>query len=147
MKRGLKTSRGWNGLSLILMSIFLVGTCLATYCYAEDVPKDCGLEPCPGTSPAIWPERSAPLGETIRILGWNLDPSAGYQMVVILPDGSDFSIGSVTTNQEGDLLIDPLPYLYVVPGTSGLYEVRIYASSWNGDLDQWPIATTTFYNW
>jgi hypothetical protein len=146
MKMSFKISQRRNNFGLALLIMFFFTLLLATSSFGQDVIKDCGPDPCPGTSPAIWPERSAPLGETIRILGWNLDSSTGYQMVVIQPDGIDFSIGSVTTNQEGDLLINPLPYVYVVPESSGLFEVRIYASSWSGDLDQGPIASTTFYN-
>jgi len=142
MTRKSKTFSVRGGLKLILLVGFIVGMGLATYMYAA---TDCTYDACPGMLPDIWPHQSAALGDTIRILGWNLDPYTEYNVVVMGPDGTLQSVESVTTDAEGDLIESP--YSYLVPHMAGLYQVNLFASNWNGDLSAVPIATTTFFKW
>lgn len=121
--------------------------------------KDCGLDPCPGTAPTIWPDRSATIDNTMRILGWNLLPETDYQIIMVLPDGSVMSSGFVTADSEGDILGDEYdlkpeeaarltagqPHVCeVVPAVTGVYQVRAYRNLWSGNLAEAPIAATTF---
>jgi len=105
--------------------------------------KDCGGIPCPGTSPAIWPDRSAAVNYTIQIFGWNLAPQGNYDIVVVAPDAS-VSWAPVTADVAGELL--SAPYTHEVGSTLGIYEVRLYALPWSGDLNQAPVAATTFFH-
>jgi hypothetical protein len=105
---------------------------------------DCGLAPCPGTLPAIWPDRTAPLGDTVTIYGWNLAPETGYMIAVIDPEDGVYS-DVATTDAEGGLLGQPFTYV-VGDRPTGTYEVRLYEASWSGDTGATPIAATTFYH-
>lgn len=118
--------------------ILLAG--LSVPAFAE---KDCGGSPCPGTVPAIWPDRSAAVGNTVTISGWNLAPLASYDVVVVWPDGS---VGweTVTTDAAGELL--QAPYRYVVGTVLGTYGVRLYLAPFGGDLSQAPVTETTFFH-
>ena len=126
--------------------------------------EDCGASPCPGTLPAIWPQRSATIGNTMSILGWNLAPNEEYQIVVVAPDNESIIWNAeefVVTDEEGDFLGDeydlPPEEAATLPGrphqiflddlsAEGTYEVRAYLYLWNGDLEEPPVATTTFYH-
>jgi len=142
MRRKLKTFSVRGSRKLILLAVLIFGMGLATSMYAA---TDCGTDPCPGTLPNIWPERSAPLGDIIRILGWNLEPSTEYNIVFMGPDGTMESWETVITDVEGDLL--KTPYSTLVPILPGVYQVNLYTPDWNGDLNAIPIATTTFLKW
>lgn len=131
----------WDCIKLILLSCLIVWMGMSTCVYAQD----CGVDPCPGTTPAIWPDRSAPLGDTSRILGWNLDPYTTYEIVVSPPGAEGVSWDMIITDGEGDLL--KTPYSYLVPDIPGIYEVKVFAYPWNGNLEAEPVAMTTFYNW
>jgi hypothetical protein len=120
--------------------------------------QGCGtvnLSPCPGTLPAIWPDRSAALNNATLIFGWNLQPLTDYQMVIVRPDRSVES-DVVRTDEEGDLLGDNVrddgqtwgsPYQYVAAADAlGIYQVRAYVFPWSGDLNEPAVTTTTFYH-
>lgn len=137
MRSKSKYSFACTGFKLILLICVICGMMLVNKIYAQE----CGTATCPN----IWPERSAPLGDTIRILGWYLEPSTGYDFVIIGPDGLEASRDTVITDDEGELL--ETAYSYVVPEVSGIYQVKVYASPWSGNLNEEPIATTDFYKW
>jgi hypothetical protein len=147
----------WSPRALTLAGLFVLAAGLPQAVLAAE---DCGDSPCPGTQPAIWPDRSATLDDgVIRILGWNLLPQTPYDVVIVLPGESAVAYGPVFTDAEGDLLgndynlppeeaallTEGQPYSYVAdPALTGVYEVRIYAEAWGGDLAEVPVATTTF---
>jgi hypothetical protein len=105
---------------------------------------DCG-GPCPGTLPAIWPDRSAPIGDIVTIYGWNLAPETTYTIAVIEPGSGAVRSEAITTDAEGTLLTTPYTYM-VGDQPLGVYEVRLYDASWGGDTAVAPIAATTFYH-
>jgi hypothetical protein len=104
---------------------------------------DCG-GPCPGTLPAIWPDRSAPLGDTVTIYGWNLTPETTYLVTVVDPENG-VATAPVVTDQEGSLFGQPFTYI-VGDRAVGEYAVRLDGADWNGDLGVPALATTTFQN-
>ena len=127
-------------------SAILLFVVLVALAWAPVGPEagDCGAVPCPGTLPAIWPDRSAPLGDTITIYGWNFAPATAYVIAVIDPDLGIYS-DVVTTDAEGTLL--DTPYTYIVGDQpTGVYVVRLYGAAWGGDTTEAPIAATTFFH-
>ncbi len=137
---GKSFSRRFWVLGCLIVAIFFFATPDTSLAQGA---KDCGGVPCPGTSPAIWPDRSAAVNYTIQIFGWNLTPQGDYDIVVVAPDASA-SWAPVTADVAGELL--SAPYTHVVGSTLGTYEVRLYASPWGGDLNQAPVAATTFFH-
>jgi hypothetical protein len=128
----------------------LVGAALATTAQAA---PDCGSEPCPGTLPAIWPHPSKTEGDTVRVLGWNLQPDTAYEVVLVHPDDIPLYSGTITSDAEGDFLgrykgVNGQPYLCTVPypAVIGVYQVRLYLSPWSGSLEEVPVAATSFYH-
>lgn len=109
---------------------------------------------------AVWPDRSAPLGPNpaTTISGWNFSALQAFDIIVIRPDGtirngdgSDSCPGgapncwdTVTADGNGHLL--DTPYLYLVGAPLGVYDVRVYASPWSGNLGEPAIATTSFFH-
>jgi hypothetical protein len=110
-----------------------------------------------GIAPAIWPDRSAPLGNASQIFGWNFGSQQSLDLVVIRPDGKILKgdglescpggapscWDTVAADADGGVLQDP--YTYLVGSVFGLYEVRAYASPWSGSLAEPPIAATSFF--
>lgn len=145
-----RISKAGPPVGIALAALLLLGMSLAVPSYSQEAPK-------PGTAPAIWHHRDVPFGDTIKIQGWNLEPSTDYDVVVIWPDGSivwgdgDCPEGTetcwdvITTDEAGEIL--NTPYTYLAPELAGNYQVRLYPSPWEGDLEQPPIAETTFPNW
>jgi hypothetical protein len=133
------TSPFGKSLMLSLISAFVIAMGLTTNGYAQD------------GDPGIWPERSAAMANSIRVLGWNLDPLTEYEFVMALPDGSIEIGGIATTSEDGDLLIDDGdavgdPLHYAVGDVLGVYEVRAYVFPWTGDPNEAPVAATTFFH-
>lgn len=155
----MKKKKGVTHTRIDLKLILLFGLILGMGLTPALDAKDCGVDPCPGTSPAVWPHRSAPLGDTVRILGWNLDAGTAYDIVIIRPDGAivtgdgsgvcasgaEDCWDTVTTDNAGELLQSA--YSYVVGDVPGVYQVLVYASPWSGDLNEIPIASTNFFKW
>jgi hypothetical protein len=100
------------------------------------------------TTPSITTDKAdyAPT-ETVLISGSGFEANTNYYIPVIRPDGTivlgdgTFTPGydSINSDTDGAFL-----YEYILDGVFGLYEVRVYDSVWDGDLDQEPIASTTF---
>lgn len=85
--------------------------------------------------------------EVVTVSGSGFSANTLYDIPVIRPDGSivkgdgSFVPGwdTVESDENG-----AFTYYYQLDGITGTYEVRVYNSPWSGDLDETPIATTTF---
>lgn len=146
--------RGWySGVffwTMAFLAVVLIGLAPPAPAFAA---VDCGLEPCPGTLPAIWPHPSKTAGDSVRILGWNLDPAGTYEIVIVQPDGLALASGTVTTDPEGDILgryegADGQPFVCAppIPILEGTYQVRLYPYPWSRSLEDIPVAATSFYH-
>ena len=85
--------------------------------------------------------------ETVIITGSNFVPVQLYAIPVIRPDGTivtgdgSFTQGwdNITADENG-----AFTYNYMLDGITGTYEARVYPSTWTGDLEEIPLAATTF---
>jgi hypothetical protein len=85
--------------------------------------------------------------ETVTITGSGFAGNTNYDVPVIRPDGSIIT-GDGTSTPGWDTVRSKqqgtFTYSYLLETMFGLYEVRVYPSPWSGDLDETPLATTTF---
>jgi hypothetical protein len=85
--------------------------------------------------------------ETVTVTGWSFNANQSYAIPVIRPSGSivtgdgSFTPGwdNITTDENGNFT-----YLYQLDGVLGSYTIRVYLSTWTGDLAETPLATTLF---
>jgi len=87
--------------------------------------------------------------ETVTITGGGFNPpNSSYDVPVIRPDGTIVKgDGSTITPPEWDTVLASgtnFTYLYQLGALPGLYEVRVYASPWSGNLAESPLASVTF---
>lgn len=142
MKMKMRNNRKAGPMWVILMCA-IVGLAWVSTGYAA---LDCGTEPCPGTLPSIWSHPSKTVDGEVRVLGWNLSPSTIYGVVLVQPDGTALTVGSVVTDSEGDFLGsngagDSQAFLCQVPDLelTGVYQVQL-------NLNNSSVAATTFYH-
>jgi hypothetical protein len=85
--------------------------------------------------------------ETVVVTGSGFSAGTSYDVPIIRPNGSmvkgdgTLTLGwdTVITNGSGSFT-----YNYKLDGLQGTYQVRVYPVSWNGNLAEFPIASTTF---
>jgi hypothetical protein len=85
--------------------------------------------------------------EIVHLTGSGYTAGAAYDLPVRRPDGSivkgdgSFAPGwdSVTADGSG-----AIAYNYALDGVFGIYEARVYPSSWSGNWDEAPLASVSF---
>jgi hypothetical protein len=85
--------------------------------------------------------------EIVTITGSGFAPDTYYAVPVVRPDGSivtgdgTFTPGWDTVRSDAS---GAFTYYYQLDGIPGIYEARVYASPWDGNLATSPVASTTF---
>jgi uncharacterized repeat protein (TIGR02543 family) len=133
-------------LTVLIIALLAVASYLSVFLAVSasaQLTARAGIEPTITTDKADYsPE------QIVTTTGYGFNASQVYAIPVLRPDGSMIvwagakpvsGWDTVTADSKG-----AFTYSYQLDGIAGTYTVRVYPSTWTGDWDENPIASTTF---